>query len=92
MTIREYFSFIVDEIHSTVIATVDDNGLPVTCAIDIMDFDERRVTSNLRLKNNNETAGPREIRDLLLFVLSQRNISFGSLSAAVSREAVRRRR
>lgn len=40
MTIQEYFSFIVDEIHSTVIATVDDNGLPVTCAIDIMDFDE----------------------------------------------------
>lgn len=40
MTIREYFSFIVDEIHSTVIATVDDNGLPVTCDIDIMDFDE----------------------------------------------------
>lgn len=40
MTIREYFSFIVDEIHSTVIATVDDNGLPVTCAIDMMDFDE----------------------------------------------------
>ena len=40
MTIREYFSFIVDEIHSTVIATVDDNGLPVTCTIDIMDFDE----------------------------------------------------
>ena len=40
MTIREYFSFIVDEIHSTVIATVDDNDLPVTCAIDIMDFDE----------------------------------------------------
>lgn len=31
---------IVEEIHSTVIATVDDNGLPVTCAIDIMDFDE----------------------------------------------------
>lgn len=40
MTIQEYFSFIVNEIHSTVIATVDDNGLPVTCAIDIMDFDE----------------------------------------------------
>ena len=40
MTIQEYFSFIVEEIHSTVIATVDDNGLPVTCAIDIMDFDE----------------------------------------------------
>ena len=40
MTIQEYFSFIVDEIHSTVIATVDDNDLPVTCAIDIMDFDE----------------------------------------------------
>lgn len=40
MTIQEYFSFIVNEIHSTVVATVDDNGLPVTCAIDIMDFDE----------------------------------------------------
>ena len=40
MTIQEYFSFIVDEIHSTVVATVDDNGLPVTCAIDMMDCDE----------------------------------------------------
>lgn len=40
MTIQEFFSFIAEEIHSTVIATVDDNSLPVTCAIDIMDFDE----------------------------------------------------
>lgn len=40
MTIQEYFSFIVNEIHSTVVATVDADGLPVTCAIDIMDFDE----------------------------------------------------
>ena len=40
MTIQEYFSFIVEKIHSTVVATVDDNSLPVTCAIDMMDFDE----------------------------------------------------
>lgn len=40
MTIQEYFSFIVNEIHSTVVATVDADGLPMTCAIDIMDFDE----------------------------------------------------
>ena len=40
MTIEDYFSYLVTKIHSTIIATVDDNGLPVTCAIDIMDYDE----------------------------------------------------
>ncbi len=35
----DFFKIICDDIHSTVIATVDDNGLPVTCAIDIMDYD-----------------------------------------------------
>ena len=28
------------EIHSTVAATVDEDGLPATCAIDVMDADE----------------------------------------------------
>lgn len=40
MTTKDYFSYIVTEIHTTVMATVDDSGLPVTCAIDMMDYDE----------------------------------------------------
>ncbi len=35
----DYLSFLVGEIHTVVAATVDDCGLPVTCAIDVMDFD-----------------------------------------------------
>lgn len=36
----DYLKYIVDEIHSTVFATVDQEGRPVTCAIDMMDCDE----------------------------------------------------
>lgn len=36
----EYLRYLVQERHSTVVATLDENGLPVTCAIDIMDYDE----------------------------------------------------
>lgn len=39
----EYFEFLVNEIHSVIAATVDENGLPVTCAMDIMDFDENSL-------------------------------------------------
>ena len=35
-----YLKYLVEEIHTTVMATVDNNGLPVTCAIDIMDYDK----------------------------------------------------
>ena len=35
----DYLKFLQQEIHTTVAATVDDDGLPVTCAIDIMDAD-----------------------------------------------------
>lgn len=35
-----YLKYLVHEIHSTIVATVDENGLPVTCAIDIMDYDK----------------------------------------------------
>lgn len=35
-----YLKFLTEEIHSVIMATVDENGLPVTCAIDIMDYDE----------------------------------------------------
>lgn len=40
MNTKDYLKYIVDEIHSTVVATIDDNGLPVTCAIDMMDYDD----------------------------------------------------
>lgn len=40
MNIQEYFDFITHQIHSVVLATVDRNGGPVTCGIDIMDYDE----------------------------------------------------
>ena len=40
MQTRDYLKYIVEKIHSTVFATVDSEGRPVTCAIDIMDYDE----------------------------------------------------
>lgn len=41
MNAQEYFDFIVNETHSVVFATSDGQGRPVTCAIDIMDYDEK---------------------------------------------------
>lgn len=40
MKYMDYFSLLVDKIHSVIAATIDENGLPVTCAIDMMDWDE----------------------------------------------------
>ena len=40
MQTKDYLQYIVEKIHSTVFATVDSEGRPVTCAIDIMDYDE----------------------------------------------------
>lgn len=40
MQTRDYLKYIVEEIHSAVFATVDSEGRPVTCAIDIMDYEE----------------------------------------------------
>ena len=40
MQTKDYLQYIVEKIHSTVFATVDSQGRPVTCAIDIMDYDE----------------------------------------------------
>ena len=39
MNTSDYLNYIVNEIHTTVVATVDDEGLPVTAAIDMMDSD-----------------------------------------------------
>ena len=43
METKDYFSFLVNEIHTTVVATVDDEGFPVTAAIDMMDYDENSL-------------------------------------------------
>ena len=43
METADYLVFIVKEIHTTVVATVDDDGLPVTAAIDMMDCDENSL-------------------------------------------------
>ena len=40
---EKYFRFLVEEIHTTIVATVDDDGLPVTAAIDMMDCDENSL-------------------------------------------------
>ena len=36
----DYFKIIVDDIHTTTMATIDCHGEPITCAIDMMDYDE----------------------------------------------------
>lgn len=41
MTEKEILNILQKEIHSTVFATVDSNGLPQTCVIDIMLSDEK---------------------------------------------------
>lgn len=38
---EKYFRYLVEEIHTTIVATVDDDGLPVTAAIDMMDYDKK---------------------------------------------------
>ena len=40
METKDYLSFISEKIHTTIVATVDDEGLPVTAAVDMMDSDE----------------------------------------------------
>lgn len=36
----DYLSFLVNQIHTVITATIDENGFPITCAIDMMDFDK----------------------------------------------------
>ncbi len=40
MNTNNYLKLLVEKIHTSIVATVDEKGLPVTCAIDIMDYDE----------------------------------------------------
>lgn len=39
MDIGDIFKFLADDVHTVIAATADDEGLPVTCAIDVMDYD-----------------------------------------------------
>lgn len=43
MEAKDYLAYIVNEIHTTIVATVDDEGFPVTAAIDMMDSDENSL-------------------------------------------------
>jgi len=43
METKDYLSYIVHEIHTAILATVDDEGLPVTAAVDMMDSDENSL-------------------------------------------------
>lgn len=40
METKDYLSFLVHEVHTTVVAAADDDGKPVTCAVNRMDCDE----------------------------------------------------
>ena len=46
MEAYRYFKYLVEEIHTTIVATVDDDGLPITAAIDMMDYDEIPVATH----------------------------------------------
>ena len=43
METKDYLNYAVHEIHRTIVATVDDEGLPVTAAIDMMDCDDNSL-------------------------------------------------
>lgn len=43
METKDYLEYIVQVIHRTIVATVDDLGLPVTAAIDMMDADDNSL-------------------------------------------------
>lgn len=43
METKDYLAYMVEEIHRTVVATVDDEGKPVTTAIDMMDYDDDSI-------------------------------------------------
>lgn len=40
MKAKDYFKYIVEDIHTVIVATVDDESRPVTAAIDMMDWDD----------------------------------------------------
>ena len=43
METKDYLAYVVNQIHTTIVATVDDDGLQVTAAIDMMDSDDNSL-------------------------------------------------
>ena len=43
METKDYLAYVVEQIHRTIVATVDDEGKPVTAAIDMMDHDDNSL-------------------------------------------------
>lgn len=41
METADYLKYLVEEIHTVIVATIDDENQPVTSAIDMMDYDEK---------------------------------------------------
>ena len=48
MTKMDYLKLLVDEIHSTTVATIDSDGHPQTRIIDMMYYDEEGVQKFVR--------------------------------------------
>ena len=81
MQAKDYLQYIATKIHSTVFATVDGEGRPVTCAIDIMDWDETGLYfltakgKNFydRLKTNEDIAFTAQVANEAFQVLRSRH-------------------
>ena len=43
MDTKDYLAYIVNEIHTAIVVTVDDDGLPIIAAIDMMDSGENSL-------------------------------------------------
>lgn len=43
METKDYLAYLVNEIHTVIVSTVDDDGKPVTAAIDMMDMDDNGI-------------------------------------------------
>ena len=43
MEVKDIFRYVVEEIHTSIMATTDEDGHPVTCAIDLMDCDDDSI-------------------------------------------------
>ena len=43
MEVKDIFRYVVEEIHTSIMATTDEDGHPVTCAIDLMDCEDDSI-------------------------------------------------
>ena len=43
MEVKDIFRYVVEEIHTSIMATTDEDEHPVTCAIDLMDCDDDSI-------------------------------------------------